>query len=517
MSQNALSTNFSVEAQQSKIKRATKWLIVMFVIFAVWIYAAANFNQAQASTLSSPSLSCYAKTYYSITLKWTQISGAQSYVIYQYNYTEGKYYRLKVVSGGASTKYTVPGLDQNKGYKFVIRPAKTTAGSDVGNPSNPLSVTTYPYKTCRITPDMLPINKAMLNYGYYTKYTRPYYLVRSYMELFEKYGGGKLILSAGTYTITNTIFVPSNVTLVFEDGAYMCRGTYTGCELPASHSLFQLVRPSRGHSVGVYSGYNGEKNITFLGYGNATIDMKSQYNSNCIQTGHNQNLTIEGLTFRNVSGGHFIEMDATKNTVVKNCKFYNITGDNVCEAINLDTPDKITKGYTAIWSTYDCTANYKVLITNCYFSSMGRGIGTHNYSGSHTHDYVTITNNTMNNMRSYSVGLMNWRYAVVSNNKMVGNSTAIADERSGVLGYGIKNCTIKNNTITSYYRGMLYKTGVGGNEAEMNAYGPIYNYFTEQNITDLVTTNYCNANVADKRALIFYKDGTVLRLALPTM
>jgi hypothetical protein len=36
-------------------------------------------------------------------------------------------------------------------------------------------------------------------------------LLRSYLERLEKNGGGKLILKKGTYKITNTLYIPSNV------------------------------------------------------------------------------------------------------------------------------------------------------------------------------------------------------------------------------------------------------------------------------------------------------------------
>jgi hypothetical protein len=515
MKQNAAAQNMT-SARHLQVKSLARIMVAFVAIFSVWIFAGANFTPAQAATLSAPSLSCYTKTYNSVTLKWSEVRGAQSYIVYKYSAADGRFIRVKVVPGATTVKYTVTGLTKGTTYQFMIRPAKTVTGSYVGYKSNVLTVKTYQPKTYRITPATLPTNPTMMRYGYYNSYTRQYYMVRSYMEWFEKCGGGKLIFSPGTYTITNTIFVPSNVAIVFEDGVTVNKGTYTGCNLAPSNSLFQLIRPSKGHSIGVYGGYNGEKNIVFQGLGNAVIDMKYQAKSNCIQTGHNQNLTVSGITFRNVNGGHFIEMDATKNAIVQDCNFSNITGDTIREAINLDTPDKVTGGFTANWSTYDCTANYNVLITRCTFSSMGRAVGTHNYSGNHTHDYVTITDNTLNNMYSYGIGMMNWRYAVVSNNTINGSSKAIAENRSGILGYGVYGSTIKDNTISTYKWGMLFKIGQGTSAAEIAAYGKIYNYFSRENLGDL-STNYCRTSVADKRALIYNADGSITKIILPTL
>ena len=72
-----------------------------------------------------------------------------------------------------------------------------------------------------------------------------YFTIRSYMEKFQKKGKGTLILKKGTYTITNTIHVPSNVTIIFEKGVKIVKGTKTNKKkMPAAITLFQLIRPS---------------------------------------------------------------------------------------------------------------------------------------------------------------------------------------------------------------------------------------------------------------------------------
>lgn len=46
-----------------------------------------------------------------------------------------------------------------------------------------------------------------------------YFTIRSYMEKFQKKGKGTLILKKGTYTITNTIHVPSMLRLFLKMGS----------------------------------------------------------------------------------------------------------------------------------------------------------------------------------------------------------------------------------------------------------------------------------------------------------
>ena len=146
--------------------------------------------------------------------------------------------------------------------------------------------------------------------------------------------------------MTNAVYVPSNVTIIFKNGVKFTKGKSTGVKgWKASSSMFQLIKPSKSKKKRVYGKYNGMKNITFRGEGNAVIDMKYFNKGISIITGHNKNVTITGLTFKNIKSGHFIEMDATKNAKITDCKFYNGKGNAKKEAINLDTPDKTTRGY----------------------------------------------------------------------------------------------------------------------------------------------------------------------------
>ena len=66
------------------------------------------------------------------------------------------------------------------------------------------------------------------NYTTYNKYTRYYYTILSYLKKLEAEGGGTLILEKGVYKITNTLYIPSNVTIKLKDGVKITKGTKTG-------------------------------------------------------------------------------------------------------------------------------------------------------------------------------------------------------------------------------------------------------------------------------------------------
>ncbi|MDN4072206.1 hypothetical protein [Fictibacillus terranigra] len=77
------------------------------------------------------------------------------------------------------------------------------------------------------------------------------------------------------------------------------KGTKTGKSAFASaKSIFQLIRPSKSAKSGVYGGYKGEKNITFIGEGFAAIDMNYSQDGIAIIAGHNQNVRVENITLQ---------------------------------------------------------------------------------------------------------------------------------------------------------------------------------------------------------------------------
>jgi hypothetical protein len=478
------------------MKCVSKRILMVFLTAALIAGFSAAWSQADAASLAAPSLRYINKTYNSVTLNWKTVKGAKSYVIYKKG-ADGRFARIKVVSS-STLQYKATKLSKGTSYSFMARAAKSTDGRYVSPSSNIVTTKTYSPLTYTISPDSLPCDPYMLRYGYYNSQTRQYYTIRSYMERFEKYGGGILKFEPGTYVITNAIFVPSNVTFDFADGVTLVKGTDTGSSLTPSHSMFQLIRPSWGHSTAVVGGYNGEKNITFKGSGTVVIDMKSFNNSNCIEACHNAYLSISGISFKNGDGGHFVELDANKYTTITNCSFSGITGASMGtrEAINLDTPDTVTGGFTASWSNFDKTADYNVLIDSCKFSDMGRSVGTHNYSGGHPHKYIKITNCTMTDMKSYGIGLMNWQNATVTGNKITGSSATMStsSKMCAILAYGINNCTIKNNTFDKYYLGIDIKAYIDND----NDYPAIYNSLTTQNKADLAT-NICTDNITVPR------------------
>ncbi|QST02494.1 right-handed parallel beta-helix repeat-containing protein (plasmid) [Pontibacillus sp. ALD_SL1] len=341
--------------------------------------------------------------------------------------------------------------------------------------------------TYSVFPDSKTYEGDMMNYSTYNTYTKDYYVIRSYLEQLERDGGGTLLIHAGVYTISNTLYVPSHVTIKLKDGAVLKKGSVSGTsKFSASKSMFQLIRPTLSKQDGVYGSYNGEKNISIIGEGTAVIDMGFIENSLSIIAGHNSGVRIENIHFLNMHSGHFIELDASENVVIRNNHFlYSKASDKWNkEGINLDTPDHATNGWSQDWSTYDKTPNRNVLIEGNVFYDLDRAIGTHKYSHDRLHDGVTIRNNAIKKMRKDPIFLMNWRNAVIEGNQIsdVGSSE---DAYSGIIAAGALNPTIENNTFHRVYRPIYFFPWQ--NEGPGSEYEPISNILSSDNLNKLAS------------------------------
>lgn len=360
-----------------------------------------------------------------------------------------------------------------------------------------------PVRDFEFDKNTVPLNKSYEKRATYAETTKSYYALRSILERLETLGGGTLVIKKGDYTITNNLYVPSNVTIELEDGVILRKALASGVDgLTASASLFQLVPPSKADGSDKVGGFNGTKNVKIYSKGRATIDLQGVKPSFAIVIGHNENITIQNIDFINVNGGHFLEIDAAKNVLVDNATFTNnlvASNSSANEAINLDTPDALTKGFNVKWSNMDRTGNENITIQNSIFQNMVCSIGTHQMSGeaeingikytSEPHKDVKIINNTFIDSRSEAIHMMNWEKPVIKNNKFLNNGI-LNSEKNGIVSKGAHYPTIQNNHFEAMGVPIKFATGQNGNNAK--EYAKVYNLFTETNLKDLATNTGTN-------------------------
>lgn len=331
----------------------------------------------------------------------------------------------------------------------------------------------------RITEDKRPYKDYFTGRSEYNEYTKDYYVARSYLERLSTLGGGMLIFAAGTYRYTNTLCIPSNTTILIEDGATLVKTYYTGNTwIEPTQSLFQTV--SYSHTQTKFSEYNGEHDIALIGQGSATIDLDF-IKSIALTAAHCQRLTVKGIHFKNLNSLHFIELDASKDVEISGNVFSDCLPSPTQrkEAINIDTPDEETNGFKQGWTSYDCTPVLNVAIHDNVFENLETAIGTHKYSEGKYHTNIDISNNTFVDVTSYVVRMMNWKNCAVTDNYFILRERADGTVNAVILN-GAVNPTVTGNLFDNFTTAI--KAAHWKNSGSGNIYAETYNKISKANL-----------------------------------
>ena len=187
-------------------------------------------------------------------------------------------------------------------------------------------------------------------------------------------------------------------------------------------------------------------------------------------------LKLDNITFTSL-GKHAAEFAAVKNLEITNCTF---------EKPNYKVK-KIKSGYEAL--SFDMTSNDKnfpkyapadyltdcnIVIKNCTFNGVFRGLGSHHYKNKVFYDNITIENCKFINIQDTAIQAAGWRKAKIRNNTFDGVGFGI-DFKQPV--YSIvdtgkwtafnSKSVIENNTFKVRYsgtKGAHYAIRVGGFE-----------------------------------------------------
>ena len=332
-------------------------------------------------------------------------------------------------------------------------------------------------KSYRITPQTEPVDPALRAYSTYNTQTRNHYTLRSYLEKIEAEGGGTLVLSKGVYLSPLRVGVPSNTTIILEDGVIIKKTNDTGTsKIRATTSIFDLVPPSVLRLNTTVGKYGGSKNIKIIGRGNAQIDLNYFPRGSAFAIAHNENLYLGGITIRHQQGSHAIELDATKTALIENMHFVDakmIAGTGPNESINLDTPDPVTKGFQWKWSAQDRTPNHDITIRKNDFTNINVAIGTHQYSQDRPHTAVRILNNVIDGTKDHAISMMNWNQPVIQYNTI--RNVHRADGKAiAILGRGVVGGSIKQNRLEKIDRAIQFQPHVN------YGFKPLYNRFTDK-------------------------------------
>jgi hypothetical protein len=317
-------------------------------------------------------------------------------------------------------------------------------------------------KNFTVSVNTLPYREHYMNTSKYEK-RKLYYMFKSYMEQLEYAGGGTLTIEAGTYEMPGNICVPSNVTINLKSGVVFKKAAAVSDSL-YSKGIFTIVPPSKEGVKSSVKGYEGSQNVKISGSGTAVINCNNIAEALGIVMGHAKNVTIQGITFQNEYGSHFIELNSSYNVVVENCTFQNFKvyeEKSYKECINIDGTDVNTKGFNCKWSSHDKTVCQKIYIRKNTFKNVGTAVGSHTYSASGKnllyHDGVQILNNTVDGTYNSAIRALNWKNCIIKGNTFA-NIQALSDGRKNADGSavlypavslkGVQNPTVTQNTIS---------------------------------------------------------------------
>lgn len=321
-----------------------------------------------------------------------------------------------------------------------------------------------------ITPTSAPYHEKYNDVADFAK-RKVYYTFLSYMEQLEYAGGGTIIVKAGDYSVTNHICIPSNVTLNLENGVSFTKSGTTATDICYAKSIFTLVPPSRDGTVKTVSGYNGSHDVKIIGSGTAKINCANVKNCMGLVMGHARNIVIQGVTFQNQYGSHFMELNSSYNVTVQNCLFEGfkvLDQKSYKECINIDGTDLNTDGFNYDWSAHDKTVCQNILIKNTSFKNVGTAIGSHTYSANGAvqlyHQNVQILNNTFDGTYNAAIRALNWKDTVIRGNTFM-RIQALEDGKLNANGNQTKY-------VALLLRGVVNPT-VTGNIFEDCGYYPI--------------------------------------------
>lgn len=311
-------------------------------------------------------------------------------------------------------------------------------------------------KNFTITTSAAPYREKYTDASDFTK-RKVYYTFMSYMEQLEYAGGGTITVKAGNYQVTNNICIPSNVTIRMENGVTFTKKGTTATDICYAKSIFTIVPPSKDGTVKTISGYNGSHDVKIVGTGTVRMNCANVKNCMALVMGHARNVTIEGITFQNEYGSHFMELNSSWNVTIQKCTFEGfkvLEQKSHKECINVDGTDLNTDGFNYDWSAHDKTTCKNILIQNNTFKNIGTAIGSHTYSANGQkqlyHENVKILNNTFDGTYNAAIRVLNWKDTVISGNSFL-RIQAFSDGQGkkyvALLLRGVVNPTVSGNVF----------------------------------------------------------------------
>ncbi|MCD8125754.1 MAG: right-handed parallel beta-helix repeat-containing protein [Lachnospiraceae bacterium] len=216
----------------------------------------------------------------------------------------------------------------------------------------------------------------------------------------------KITVPEGTYKLTKALHIYSNTFLVLK-GVTLKQTGDAGLIIVGSES---------DNATGYYY-----KNITIYG---GTLDLNKKEHT-LLKVAHAYNFTLKKCTLKNVKNGHLMEVAGVKGLTVRSCTFQNQTlsddasrSELYYEAIQIDV---LVKKHFSDY-VYEDLPCKNIVIDNCKFKNVPRGVGSHTAVLNNPVKNIQITNSTFTNCRSAAIQGQNWINCTISDNTINGTT-----------------------------------------------------------------------------------------------
>ncbi|MBU5429194.1 right-handed parallel beta-helix repeat-containing protein [Kineothrix sp. MSJ-39] len=226
----------------------------------------------------------------------------------------------------------------------------------------------------------------------------------------------KIVIPKGTYYISGSIYLCSNVTLEATGATIKFRGNSRNTNMLLSDTI-------GSKSPAKTKGYKGCRNITISG--GTYVGAKSN-KSNLVKLAHGKNITIKNATFSGGGGIHQVEVCAIDGFTVTGCTFKDFKAgkskSSRQEALQLDVPvaeDIFADVYQ------DGTMMKNVNISNNTFSNVPRGLGSHSMLLGAFHENIKIMYNTFTDVKEEAIVTANYYNCEIAYNDVKNSGAGI--------------------------------------------------------------------------------------------
>lgn len=319
-----------------------------------------------------------------------------------------------------------------------------------------------------------------------------------------------VVVKKGTYEIKRSLQMYSNTKLVLEDGVTLVRSDanlnsgliYNHGSLPSAVASQLKENGISDPSWKNIGGYNLSNNITIEGHGSATIDggniAAASDTSDLVRFDHAQNISVTGVTFKNVYGAHHLEFVGVKNGTISGCTFtgfrrlkgHENDRDYGRECIEIDScwadntsklsdPNKASDKWASS-TLVDGTNCQNITVNGCKFYNIASALGQHHWSSDSRYknsSNIKFTNNiitggTSDKMLRHGINVGGLDNVTVTGNIITGYFYR------GIHVFHSKNAVIKNNTLNGCYAGIYARaaaqsTVIEGNTVKNSAWGAV--------------------------------------------